>query len=102
VGYDAASNIASQALTFGSADSRGTVSYGYKAADQLSSLAEPGGSCAGYSWAAPPSAAAACTVFNLDNDGRRTGTRFPSGSTVSASFDGSGRVTPRSARSARG
>lgn len=85
LGYDAASNLTSFT------DAGGKITYRYNAANQLTDLAEPGGSCSGYSLSTPPPASALCTVFGLDNDGKRTHTRYPGGTTQAVSYDDSAR-----------
>lgn len=85
--YDAASNLGRYS------DPGGQVNYTHNAADQLSALAEPGGDCAGYSPTNLPPAGARCTLFTLDDDGRRTATRYPGGTTQTATPDDSGRPT---------
>lgn len=68
LGYDGAGNV----LT--ATDTGGTVSYTYDAANQLVSLIEPGGSCT----ATPKDR---CTTFGYNNNGVRTSTTYPTGTT---------------------
>lgn len=49
----------------------GTKTYGYDAANNLSALAELGGSCAG--------TVTKCTTFDYDNNNRRRHTTYPDG-----------------------
>lgn len=66
-------------------DASGTVTYGYDAVHELTSLAEPGGSCT-----APISA---CTTFSYNKNGKQTGTTYPGATTQTATVDKSGRAT---------
>ncbi|NYD25014.1 RHS repeat-associated core domain-containing protein [Kineococcus aurantiacus] len=84
--YDSAGNLIQYV------DAGGTVNYGYNAADQLTSLALPGGSCTGQTLASPGAASTKCVLFGLDDDGRRTSTRYPGGQTLAATLDDSGRI----------
>ncbi|MGW5367629.1 RHS repeat-associated core domain-containing protein [Streptomyces sp. NPDC004009] len=70
--YDPAGNIDS------ATDSAGTVTYGYDDADELTSVTEPGG---------------ARTAFEYNNDGKRTKTTFPGGTTQTVTPDDSSRPT---------
>jgi YD repeat-containing protein len=88
VTYDGLGNV----LSF-SEDASTTVRYWYDRANNLDMLAEPGGSCTGYSLAALPPALAKCTLFDQDVNGRRSLTRFPSGQRTELGYDGSGRQT---------
>jgi RHS repeat-associated protein len=73
-------------------DGGGTVEYGYNDADQLTSLALPGGTCAGQSLGSPGAASTLCVLFGVDDDGRRTMTRYPGGQTLAATLDDAGRL----------
>lgn len=79
--YDATGNLTS--IT----DASGTTSYRYDAANQLISLAEPGGSCT-------TSPTSRCTTFGYNNNGVRTSTTYPTSTatTMSVTPDASGRV----------
>jgi RHS repeat-associated protein len=79
--YDAVGSPAS--LTF--PDSGGRVTYAYDPADQLVSIAEPGGSCV-------PSLEVRCTRFTYDSDGNRTTTSYPNGWTINDTYDAADRV----------
>jgi len=74
--YDKASNLTVYD------DNGGTVTYGYNTADQLTSLQLPGGNCTSLTYASPGTAASKCVLFNVDDDGRRTGTKYPGGTSV--------------------
>lgn len=74
-------------------DSAGTTRYGYNAASDLISLAEPGGSCAGQTFNNPGAASTKCILFALDDDGTRTAIRYPGGQKVTISEDDTGRPT---------
>lgn len=84
--YDSAGNLTQYV------DAGGTVNYGYNNADQLTSLALPGGSCTNQTLASPGAASTKCVLFGLDDDGRRTSTRYPGGQTLAATLDDSGRI----------
>nr|WP_246316457.1 RHS repeat-associated core domain-containing protein [Kineococcus aurantiacus] len=73
-------------------DAGGVVKYGYNDADQLTSLALPGGSCTGQTLTSPGAASTKCVLFGVDDDGRRTSTRYPGGQTLATTLDDSGRV----------
>jgi RHS repeat-associated protein len=74
------------------ADAGGQVRYGYNDADQLTSLALPGGSCTGQSLTSPGAASTKCVLFGVDDDGRRTSTRYPGGQTMAITLDDAGRL----------
>jgi len=74
-------------------DTGGYVTYGYNVANQLTSIAEPGGTCSGQSYASPGAASTKCILFRVDDDGARTGVRYPGGATQTWALDGSGRPT---------
>lgn len=74
-------------------DTGGTIKYRYNAADQLTSLAEPGGDCGTQTYDNPGAASTKCTLFRVDDDGRRTGTKYPGGATQTWTLDDSGRTT---------
>jgi RHS repeat-associated protein len=85
--YDPASNLT------GYTDTGGTIAYGYNAGDQLTSLQMPGGDCSGLTYASPGAAASKCVLFDVDDDGRRTGTKYPGGtSNQVTTLDDSGRI----------
>jgi YD repeat-containing protein len=85
--YDPASNLT------GYTDTGGTITYGYNAADQLTSLQMPGGNCSGLTYASPGAASSKCVLFDVDDDGRRTGTKYPGGtSNQVTTLDDSGRI----------
>jgi RHS repeat-associated protein len=77
--YDAAGNVSTYA------DAGGTVTYGYNNANQLTSLAEPGGSCTG--------TISLCTTFGVNNNGARTTTTYPGNTVMTTTVDNSGRPT---------
>ena len=74
-------------------DTGGTIKYRYNPANQLASLAEPGGDCGSSTFDNPAPAAAKCTLFKVDDDGRRTGVKYPGGATQTWTLDDSGRTT---------
>jgi RHS repeat-associated protein len=73
-------------------DAGGSVKYGYNDADQLTSLALPGGDCTGQTLTSPGAASTKCVLFGVDDDGRRTSTRYPGGQTLATTLDDSGRL----------
>ena len=77
--YDPAGNVATYV------DAGGTVTYGYNAANQLTKLAEPGGSCTG--------TISLCTTFGYDNNGNRTTTTYPGNTVMTTTLDNAGRPT---------
>jgi len=82
----------SRMLTF--TDASGTLTYGYDDAGSLTSMAQPGGSCTGYSPTAPPTVASLCTIFSIDKNGRRKATIYPGNLTRQEfTYDTAGRVT---------
>ncbi|WP_248760339.1 hypothetical protein [Pseudarthrobacter sp. SSS035] len=66
------------------------MNYRYDAANRLTALAEPGGSCP-----ATPSFpnATKCTGFTSDDNNRRTGTTYPNGVMNTTVYDKAGRIT---------
>lgn len=86
LGYDATGNLIQYS------DAGGTVNYGYNDADQLTSLTLPGGSCTGQTLTAPGAASTNCVLFGVDDDGRRTSTRYPGGQTLTTTLDDTGRL----------
>lgn len=76
--YDRAGNVTSYT------DPAGTVTYTHDAANNLATLAEPGGTCAGPT-------PRKCTTFRHDQNGRRTGITFPNGVEFTAAYDDGGR-----------
>jgi len=84
--YDKAGNLTVYA------DAGGQVRYGYNDADQLTSLALPGGTCTGQSLTSPGAASTKCVLFGVDDDGRRTSTRYPGGQTMATTLDDAGRL----------
>nr|WP_276610652.1 RHS repeat-associated core domain-containing protein [Kineococcus siccus] len=86
LGYDLGGNLTSYT------DNGGAVSYGYNDADQLTSLALPGGTCTGQSITNPGAASTKCVLFAVDDDGRRTNTRYPGGQSMATTLDDSGRL----------
>lgn len=72
--------------------SGGPIRYGYNAASQLTSLAEPGGSCSGQSFGSPGAASTKCILFQVNEDGERTAIRYPGGQSVSYQLDDAGRT----------
>ncbi|MGI8751951.1 MAG: DNRLRE domain-containing protein [Acidimicrobiales bacterium] len=87
--YDPAGNV----LTY--SDATGTVTYAYNADNQVTSIADPGGSCT-----ANPTVT--CTTFAYNNNGARTTTTYPGGVTMTVNPDNSGRTTDISATSSAG
>jgi RHS repeat-associated protein len=88
--YDPAGNLRS------SCDSGGTSIYRYDKVNQLASYTDAvsGHSCTGYNLTGPlPPASAECTLFGYDANGARTLTRYASGVTQAAQYDGTGRTT---------
>ncbi|GLY32218.1 hypothetical protein Kisp02_55830 [Kineosporia sp. NBRC 101731] len=85
--YDKASNLKVYD------DNGGSVAYGYNDADQLTSVQLPGGTCTGLTYASPGTAASKCILLQVDDDGRRTGTKYPGGTSVQTNtLDNSGRI----------
>ncbi len=83
----------SRMLTF--SDGSGiTLTYGYDDAGSLTSMAQPGGSCAGFSPTAPPTVASLCTIFSIDKNGRRKAAIYPGNlARQEYTYDNAGRVT---------
>ncbi|MDQ2738187.1 MAG: DUF6531 domain-containing protein [Actinomycetota bacterium] len=81
VTYDPAGNV----LT--ASDSTGTVTYGYDTANELISLAEPGGTCPAGQYGT-----ALCTRFDYDANGHLLKTTYPGLTTQTSTYDNSGRV----------
>ncbi len=67
------------------ADASGTVTYTYNAANELTALAEPGGSCTG--------TVTSCTTFGYNSNGALTSTTYPGGTTQTTTRDIAGRAT---------
>jgi RHS repeat-associated protein len=83
--YDKVGNIN------GFTDANGKVSYGYDAANQLTTITEPGGSCT--TGTAAPAASSGCVKLAYDNNGAETSRTFPGGAKVATTRDTSGRAT---------
>lgn len=83
--YDKVGNIT------GFTDSNGKVSYGYDAANQLTTITEPGGSCTTGTTA--PAASSGCVKLAYDNNGAETSRTFPGGAKVATTRDAAGRAT---------
>lgn len=79
--YDKAGNVTQYT------DRAGLVTYTYDAANQLTALAEPGGSCP------TTGTGTACTRFGYNANGVRTTTTYPGGVVQTATVDKSGRPT---------
>jgi RHS repeat-associated protein len=77
VTYDGVGNV----LTY--TDAGGTVTYGYDVANNVTKLAEPGGSCTG--------TITKCTTFGYDDNNNRTTTTYPNGVVQTVTYDSSGR-----------
>ncbi len=89
--------ITSQAFTYDASSNLTTfqegsvyVGYTYDAANELISLAEPGGSC---SPGEPTPNSDKCTTFGYNPTGQRTTTSYPTGELVTVGYDNSGRET---------
>ena len=67
----------SRLVTFDEGSPDGKATYGYNADGALTSMVEPGGTCAGYSLDQLPPASAHCILFDVDRDGQRLRTIFP-------------------------
>ncbi len=85
--YDAAGRLTEYT------DTGGTIRYAYNTSDDLIALAEPGGDCAGQTYDAPGAAAARCILFRVDDEGNRTGIRYPGGASQTWELDATGRTT---------
>jgi RHS repeat-associated protein len=91
--YDRAGNL----LTF---QNNGTVTTNiYNAANELTFLREPGGTCP---VSGNPAAGSGCTVFFYDGNGAEIRRVFPAGAQVLTSRDNAGRVTRIQAKNAAG
>jgi RHS repeat-associated protein len=86
--YDKASNLTVYN------DIGGAVAYQYNKADQLTAIQLPFGDCTDLTYANPGTDAnRKCITFRLDDDGRRTGTKYPGGNAVQTTDrDDSGRI----------
>jgi RHS repeat-associated protein len=80
-------------------DSDGTVTYRYDAANQLTSITEPGGACPASGAPAPGSG---CTQFSYDRNGAETARIFPGGARQDTTRDNAERPTRISAKNAAG
>ncbi len=81
--YDGAGNLPTDT------DGSGTITYAYDNANELTSLAEPSGSCTSMP-------TVRCTTFGYNNNGQRTTTTYPtapSTTVMTVTPDNSGRVT---------
>jgi RHS repeat-associated protein len=90
--YDKVGNVLSYT------DAQGKVSYTYDAANQLTQLTEPGGTCT----TATPAASSGCVKFEYDKNGAETKRTFPGGANVVTTNDISGRATRITAKNAAG
>jgi hypothetical protein len=70
----------------------GTINYGYDTANNLVSLAEPGGSCPTYPAPVTIPNSTACTGFKYNQDNQRTITKSPNGQTSTTFYNNAGRV----------
>ncbi|HAQ9610246.1 TPA: RHS repeat-associated core domain-containing protein, partial [Enterococcus faecium] len=75
--YDKIGNVLSYT------DAQGKVSYTYDAANQLTQLTEPGGTCT----TATPAASSGCVKFAYDNNGAETKRTYPGGATMNITND---------------
>ena len=82
--YDEVGNM----LTY--ADSGGTVTYSYDAANQLTRLQEPGGTCPA---SGVPAANSGCVLFEYNNNSLETKRTTPGGATTVTTRDASDRPT---------
>lgn len=75
-------------------DDSGTLTYSYDFAGDLAGMAQPGGSCDGFSPTAPPTVASGCTIFAVDKDGSRLATIYPGNlARLEYIYDKSSRIT---------
>ncbi|MBF4511427.1 RHS repeat-associated core domain-containing protein [Plantibacter sp. VKM Ac-2885] len=79
-------------------DSAGQVGYSYNAANELVSIAEPGGTCA----SGAPASGSGCIKFSYDANGNEIKRTFPGNATVSTTRDASGRPTSIVAKNGAG
>lgn len=89
--YDEVGNL----LTY--TDAGGTVTYTYDAANQLTKLKEPGGTCPA---TGNPAANSGCVLFTYNNNALETQRVLPGGATVVTARDNSGRPTRITAKAA--
>lgn len=82
--YDNVGNITSYT------DANGKVAYGYDAANELTSIVEPGGSCT--SGTTAPAASSGCVKYAYDANGDQTMETLPGGAKVATTHDLSGRA----------
>lgn len=75
--YDKVGNV------LGYTDAQGKVSYTYDAANQLTQLTEPGGTCT----TATPVASSGCVKFEYDKNGAETKRIYPGGATMAITND---------------
>ncbi|MET2012979.1 RHS repeat-associated core domain-containing protein [Microbacterium chocolatum] len=92
--YDGVGNMLSFADRFGA-----TTSYTYDAANQLSSIREPNGTCPTTGNPAPSSG---CVMMQYDNNGNETKRIYPGGAVVDTARDRSGRPTRITGKGANG
>jgi RHS repeat-associated protein len=92
-GYDAVGNVTSYT------DSAGTVAYTYDAANQLTKLKEPGGTCPSSS---APAANSGCVTFEYDQNALETKRLLPGGATTVTARDNAGRPTRITAKAGTG
>jgi RHS repeat-associated protein len=85
VTYNDAGDVATYTVDGSGTSADGTVTYGYDADNEVTSLAENGGSCT-----APVSM---CTTFAYTNDGARKTTTYPGNTVQTVSYDNSSRPT---------
>lgn len=81
--YDLAGNVTSYA------DANGTTTYAWDAANQLTQVTEPGGTCG----SGTPAASSGCVKLGYDANGKETSRTFPGGAKVATVYDLSGRAT---------
>jgi RHS repeat-associated protein len=81
-------------------DTNGTITYTYDAANQLTTLREPGGTCT--SGTTAPAANSGCVKFTYDNNGKEIKRSLPGGATVSTTNDLSARPTRITAKNMTG
>lgn len=76
-----------------------TTTYTYDAANQLTSIKEPGGTCP---TSGNPAAGSGCTQMQYDNNGNETKRIYPGGAVIDTARDNSGRATRITGKGANG
>jgi RHS repeat-associated protein len=93
--YDAVGNM----LSWEDDGGAGTTAYTYDAANQLTSIKEPGGTCPP---SGNPAAGSGCILLQYDNNAQEIKRTYPGGAVIDTTRDSSGRPTRIAAKAAGG